>query len=177
MQTDQQAPTSQQQRETEARGLPDHPAGTAAQALSRPPQAEPVPSERCSSASPPRSLGDHDPQQQNDAGQDAVARAAPAERRPASAPPHEQTSEAGGGREPALLLQLLAEEACRAGSVATGAQMQCFHGGRQQTPSCHCMLPTPILVPTASAWRAAEVTLGFAAAPATTHSPGAVRCA
>lgn len=172
MKSDQQEPTTQQQRETGARGLPDQPAGTAAQALSRPPQPEPAPSERCSSASPPRSLGDHDPQQPNEAEQDAVAQAAPAQRRPASAPPHSQPSEAGGGREPALLLQLLAEEACRAGSVATGAQMQRLHGCRHQTPSCQ-----PHLVPTASAWCAAEVTRALAAAPGATHSADALRCA
>ncbi len=121
MQPGSQNSPSPQQRETGARSHPDQTAGTAAQALGSLPQPEPVPSERCSSASPARSLGGHAPQEQNETLADAMMQTAPAERQPALAPPHAQASEAAGGQEPALLLQLLAEEACRAGSVATGA--------------------------------------------------------
>jgi hypothetical protein len=152
MHTGQEAASSLQQRETGARSPTDQLAGTAAQAVGPPPQPEPAPSERCSSASPTRSIEAHEAQQrQEEAEAAAVECAEVADQLPASALPHAQPSEAAGRQEPALLLQLLAEEACRAGSVATGAETK-LNGCLQWQTQAADYMPPSLLVPAASAW-------------------------
>lgn len=109
-----------QQRETGARGVVSQAAGTAAPLVGPPQQPEPMPSDRCSSEAPTHNHGATDVPQQVEAGHGAAAQAGGAQLRPSSAPPHVPSDREAGGQDPAHLLEMLADEACRASGMAIG---------------------------------------------------------